>query len=111
MQLPPITAGILNKCPPLMHVVLSFKTNISRRRSRPRHICPRDLEGAAGAWRQDSGARFLAIASQGFDLVAQDAGAALIASGKGDRQGELEFLQLVFAFHLVAGLEVAARGG
>jgi hypothetical protein len=43
-----------------------------------------------------SGSRFLSVATQGVDLMAELLGTLEITAGEGNGQGELKFLKLVF---------------
>jgi hypothetical protein len=58
-----------------------------------------------------SGARLLAVATQGFDLIPQQLGSALIPPGEGHRQSELQLFQLMLPFDLGTCLQVATGRG
>ena len=68
---------------------------------------PGSISGAGNG----SGAGLLTIATQGLDLITQQARSLLITPGERHGQGELQLFQLVFPFALASGLEMAARRG
>lgn len=65
----------------------------------------------ASPGRSGSGARFLAIASKGFDLIPQNARTLQVATRQCHRQGKFKLLELMFSLDRSSRLQMAARRG